>query len=108
MKLEKSVVEVMKGIDSDRNSLEHIQHKHDENWELIDIEARNVFACYTPSVIKRVAGIYMHGDRIKDVDKFNVTAACPTCFETEHWEYVIKCFNNEDDRDEWITMVGKS
>ena len=32
MKFEKSVVEVIKGIDSDRNSLEHIQHKHGENW----------------------------------------------------------------------------
>ena len=36
--LEKSVVEVTKGIDSDRNSLERAQHKHSENWELIDAE----------------------------------------------------------------------
>ena len=50
--LEKSVVEVTKGIDSDRNSLEHFQNKYGENWELIDVEARNVFSCCTPSVIK--------------------------------------------------------
>ena len=65
MKLEKSVVEVTKRIDSDKNSLEHIQNKYSENWELIDIEARNFFACCTPSMIKCVAGINMYGDRIK-------------------------------------------
>ena len=46
---------------------------------MIDIEARNVFAYYIPSMIKCVAGINMHGGRIKDVDKCNVTAVCPMC-----------------------------
>ena len=107
MVLEKSGVEVIKGIDSDRNSLECIQHKYDENWELIDIEVRNVFACFTSSMIKCVAGINMYGERIKDVDKCNVTAVCPMYFETENWEHVIKCYENKDERDEWINMVGK-
>ena len=38
IKLEKSVVEFTMGIDSDRNSLECVQHEHGENWELIDVE----------------------------------------------------------------------
>ena len=36
IKLEKSVLEITKGTDSDENSLEHIQHEHDKNLELID------------------------------------------------------------------------
>ena len=107
MKFEKSVVEVTKGIDSDRNSLEHVQHEHGENWELIDVEARNAFACCTPSTIKRVTGINMCGNRIKKIDKYNVTAACPMCFETENWERATKCSKNKDDRDEWMSMVSK-
>ena len=55
------MVEVIKGIDSDRNSLEYVQHKYGNNWELIDVKARNVFACCTPSMIKCVAGINMYG-----------------------------------------------
>ena len=49
----------------------------------------------------------MHGDRIKNIDKCNVTAVCPMCFEIENWEHVIFFSENKDDRDEWITMVGK-
>ena len=59
-----------------------IQNKYGENWELIDIEARNVFIYCTPSMIKSIAGINTCVDRIKDIDKCNVTAAFPICFET--------------------------
>ena len=107
VKLEKLAVEVTKWIDSDKNSLEHIQHENGEFCELIDIEARNAFACCTPSMIKGVAGINMCGDRIKDIYKCNGTAACPMCFESENWEHVIKCYKNKDERDEWINVVGK-
>ena len=50
----------------------------------------------------------MHGDRIKNIDKFNVTETCPMCFETENWEHAIKWSKNKDDIDEWMTMVAKS
>ena len=49
----------------------------------------------------------MYGDRIKNIDKCNVTAACPMCFETENWEHVINCSKNKDESDERIIMVGK-
>ena len=75
-------LEVIKGIDSDKNSLEHVQHKHGENWELINIEARNVCACCTTRMIKCVAGINLHGNRIKDTNKCNITVVCQMCFET--------------------------
>ena len=45
---------------------------------------------------KYVVGINMHGDRIKDIDKCNVTIVCPMCFEAENWEHVIKCSKNID------------
>ena len=41
--LEKSVSEVMKERDSNNNCNGYLQHIHGENWELIDVEARNVF-----------------------------------------------------------------
>ena len=80
IKFEKSVVQVTKGTDSHRNSLEHAQHEHGENCELIDVEATNVFACCTPIMIKSVAEINARGHRIKNTCKCNVTAACPMCF----------------------------
>ena len=76
------MVEFKKGVDSDKNSLEYIQHKYGGNREFFDVESRNVFACCMPSMIKCIALINMHSDRIKDIDKCNVTAAFPMCFET--------------------------
>ena len=75
MKLEKSGVEVTKETDSDRSSLECTRHECGENLELINIEARNVFACCIPIMVKCVAGINAHDDRIKNTDKRNVAAA---------------------------------
>ena len=73
---------------------------------MIDTKARNSFACFTPSMIKHVVG-NIHGDRIKDMDKCNITEVCTMCFETENWEHVIKCHKNKDERDEWTNVVGK-
>ena len=68
MKLEKSVVEVIKGIESNINSLEYMQHKYGDNWELIDAEAMHVFECCTTSMIKCTSEINKYGDRIKNIE----------------------------------------
>ena len=42
---------MIKGKDSDNNGEEHIQHKHGEQWELIETEAINMRVSFTPSAI---------------------------------------------------------
>ena len=63
--LEKSVSEVTKGKDSDINCEECVQHKHGEQWGTIDTDARNVFTCCTPSMMKCIAGINPHGKELR-------------------------------------------
>ena len=101
------MVEVTKGVDSDRNNLEHVQNEHGENCELIDVEAQTISACWTQIMIKCVRGIKIHGDIIRNICKCNVTVVCPISFETENWEHVMKCSTNKNDWDEWITKVGE-
>ena len=47
-------------------------------------------------MIKCLSGINMCGDRIKDIDKCNVTAACLMYFKTKIWEHAIKYSKNKD------------
>ena len=77
--LEKSVSEVAKERESNNNCEEGVQHKHDEQWELIVIEARFFFKHCTPSMIKCIAGINMHVHRIRKIYKFNATVVYPEC-----------------------------
>ena len=74
-------MEVIKGKDSDNNCEEHIKHKHGEQCDIIDVDARNVFTCCTPSLIKCISGIKIYGERIKRIDKSNKTAEYPVCGE---------------------------
>ena len=55
--LEKSVSEIIKGKDSDSNCEEYMKHKYGEQWNIIDTDARNIFASCTPSMIKCIGGI---------------------------------------------------
>ena len=71
--------------------MEYFQDKHDENWHLIDIEAREGFVNSRVSQIKCVAGLNVHGERSKDIDKSNTHACCPLCKSKEYWEHVILC-----------------
>ena len=98
---EKSFSEVMKGKDSDAKCEEYVQHKHGEQWDLIDVDARKVFANFTPSMIKDVTGINHYGERIKCIDKSNKTAACSSCSEIEDWDHVLLCEQNNNKRKEW-------
>ena len=72
-----------------------MQHKCGEKWELIDIEARNVFTRCTPSMIKCVAGINHYGKRIRTIDKENVTAEYTVCVENEYWKHAVLCANKK-------------
>ena len=49
----------------------------------------------------------MCGNVIKDVDKCNVTAACPMFFGIENCECVTKFHKNNDERSEWTKVVEK-
>ena len=62
---EKSISEVIRNIDSRKNSIEHVQHKYDQHWEEICIYARDSFSTYTASKIKCAAGINTYGERTK-------------------------------------------
>ena len=78
-KLEKCVSEVTKERDSDDICVEYLQHKHGEHWESMCVEAKNVFECCMPRIIKCVAGISMHSERNMKIDKCNITVVFPTC-----------------------------
>ena len=100
--LEKSVSEIIKGKDSDSNCEEYMKHKYGEQWNIIDTDARNVFASCTPSMIKCTAGINQYGERIKKIDKSNKTAVCPICGEIEDWDHVLLCEHNKNNREKWV------
>ena len=57
----------------------------------MDTEAREWFSNSTASKIKCMAGINMHGERIKLIDKKNRHADRPLCNEIETWENVVLC-----------------
>ena len=78
-----------------------MQHKYGEHWEIIDVETRNIFKCFTPRMMKCVSGINMHGDRTRKIDKCDATAVYPACFENENWDHVIKYGENNNSREEW-------
>ena len=60
-----------------------------------------------PSIINCVAGINMHSDRIRKIDKNNATAFFPACFENENCDHVIKCCKNKYNREEWEKYLRK-
>ena len=56
------------------------KHKHGQDWEEIDVDARDSFPCFLDSKIKCVAGVInVRRKRIKQIDCINVTASCPLC-----------------------------
>ena len=71
--LEKSVAKIIKGTDSDINCEECMKYKYGEQWDIIDADARNVFASCTPSMIKHIAGINYYRERIKRIEKSKIT-----------------------------------
>ena len=70
---------------------EHFQDKHGEKQNLIDLETREGFTRITESQIKCAAGLNMHGERIKVIDKSNAHAFCPLCNAIKTWEHVLLC-----------------
>ena len=79
----KKISEVVKNIDSEEFITEYFQDKYGENWNLIDIEAREGFVNSTASQIKCAAGLNVCGERAKDIDKSNTHACCPMCKSKE-------------------------
>ena len=47
------------------------------------MEARDEFSGSTPSMIKCAEGINDYGNRIRKIDKINMTEVCPVCGEDE-------------------------
>ena len=60
-----------------------------------------MFAHCASSIIKCVAGIDMHGDRIRKIDKHNATIVCLIYFENENCNHFIICYKNKDNWEEW-------
>ena len=56
---------------------------------MIDIDARYVFTCCTPSLIKFIAGINPYGEIIKKIEKSNKTAESTVCSKKEDWDHVF-------------------
>ena len=81
---------------------ECMKEKYDEQWDVIDVGARIFFSCCAPSLIKHIAGMSLHGERTKKIDKSNKTGECPVCGEKEDWEHVLLCEKNENERDKWM------
>ena len=75
--LEKSVAKVIKIKDSDDHCEEHVQYKHGEKLDSIEIEKRDVFSSSTPSMMKHVEGTKHHVSMIKKIDKSNTIAVYP-------------------------------
>ena len=71
--LEKSISEVIKSKDSEVNCVECMKHKHSEQWDVIDVDARNFFTCCTRSLIKCTPEVNLYGERIKSIDKNDKT-----------------------------------
>ena len=103
--LEKLVSEVIKWKDSDSKCEECIHHKHVEQWDLVDIDARNVFTSYAPSMIKCILGLNQHGERIKCINMINKTAVCPLCGKIEYLNRILLCKNNRNNRREWLKRL---
>ena len=59
--LEKSVSERTKGKDSDGNFEEHMKNECGEQWDMTDVDARNVFTYCIPILIKCIPGINLYG-----------------------------------------------
>ena len=71
--VEESVSELIKRIDSDGNCEEHMKYEYGEQWDVIDVDARNIFTYCTPSLIKCIAGVNLYRERIKTIDRSNKT-----------------------------------
>ena len=71
--------------------MDHFRDEHGENWHLIDVEAREGFSSSTTSQMKCAAGLSVHGERAKNIDKSNTHARCPLCKSEESWDHVLLC-----------------
>ena len=64
-----------------------------ENYDLYDIDARNVFvkSKVTTSIIKCANGVNPYRVRNNIINQQICRSKCPRYSEVEIWEYVIKC-----------------
>ena len=105
---DRKISNVIEKIDSIRNLEEYFQDKHGEKWTLTDVESRERFTNFTESQIKCAAGINVHGERIKLIDKGNEHAVFPTCNALEAWEHVMLSDKMKDKRYELAKKIEKS
>ena len=74
---------------------------------LMNAQNREGFTNCTESKMKCAAGINMHGERIKLIDKGNEHAVFPACDALETWEYVVLCDKMKDKRDACVKNIEK-
>ena len=76
-----------------------MQNKHVEKWELISMEARDVFSRSTPGVIKCTVGINHYRNRTRKIDKINKKVLFIARGEYEFWEHVVLCQKIKENRE---------
>ena len=105
--MDKAVSEVVKLHDSRNNANEYVKSKLKEKWKLVDMEARHIIRYCNPSVLKCVTGFNHHGERIKNMNKYQLEAKCPRCGGKEDWEHVIKCPNVRREQMMFVMQLEK-
>ena len=98
---------MIKGVNSNNNFEECIQHEHGKQWKLIDEEVRNVLTSCTPIMIKCITGINLYGNMIRMIDKSNATSVCYVCDENEGRDHFASCKKSKNNRDEWAKELEK-
>ena len=79
----------------------NMQHKHGEQWRLMNIEVRNAFERSATIMINCIPWINHYGKRIRIMDENDRTTVCPMSGENEDWDHTVSCKNNKDNWEEW-------
>ena len=103
---DKNITTLIREIDAKRSEREVVQEAFPENWEWVDVEARN---CFDKGVgagtLKCVRGFNHHGSRTAKINKEIINNKCPRCNELENWECVMRCPANSGMHEEHISSM---
>ena len=68
---------------------------------------RERFMNSTVSQIKCAAGLNVHRERAKNVDKSNECVCCQLCKVEESWKHVLLCGTLKERREAWTSKMQK-
>ena len=58
--LEKSIIEVIKYVDRNKNTFEYVKDNHGEKWRYVDVQERNCYKSRIESTHKHGVGMSAH------------------------------------------------